>query len=258
MLVCQLCQNFIYPIKDQDLTCPGLYDRHDMTELSFLTPTLPGSATDQIFDAIYRAVVSLELPPGAKISEVDVASRFDVSRQPVRDAFFRLSKLGFLAIRPQRATRVTKISERAVRDAAFVRAALEVACFQVALDVITKDQVVDLRALLQAQQDAVTRDARAEFHDLDDAFHRRICEIAGHGHVWALIREQKAHMDRVRFLSLSQDGQLAHDEHVVILDALETGYAAETEARVRSHLGRILTFVSHIRTKHAAYFEDEP
>lgn len=230
---------------------------HEMTDLSFLSPAPTASATDQIFDTIYRAIVSLDLPPGAKISEVDIAGRFDVSRQPVRDAFFRLSKLGFLAIRPQRATLVTKISEQAVRDAAFVRCALEVACFRVVLDVITDDQLAELRALLGAQQDAVTRDARAEFHELDDAFHRRICEIAGHGHVWTLIREQKAHMDRVRFLSLSQDGQLAHDEHVSILDALERRDATETEAMVRKHLGRILTFVSFIREKHEQYFEDE-
>ncbi|WP_428926801.1 GntR family transcriptional regulator [Marinibacterium sp. SX1] len=228
-----------------------------MTDLILSAPTPQASATDQVFDAVYRAIVSLDLPPGAKISEVEVAGRFDVSRQPVRDAFFRLSKLGFLAIRPQRATRVTKISERAVRDAAFVRTALETACFRLALDLVTAEQMAELRALLEAQQAAVSRDARAEFHDLDDAFHRRICEIAGHGHAWTLIREQKAHMDRVRFLSLSQDGQLALDEHVHILDAIEAGDAAQTDAWVRKHLGRILTFVSHIREKHGPYFEDE-
>ena len=228
-----------------------------MTDLSLLPPTPQASATDQVFDAIYRAIISQELPPGAKISEVEIAGQFDVSRQPVRDAFFRLSKLGFLSIRPQRATRVTKISEQAVRNAAFVRTALEVACFAVALERLEATGLAELRALLQAQQDAVTRDARAEFHDLDDAFHRRICEIAGHGHVWALIREQKAHMDRVRFLSLSQDSQLARDEHVQILDALEARDAVRTEAMVRQHLSRILTFVSQIRETHGEYFEDE-
>ncbi|CAN0581890.1 unnamed protein product, partial [Ectocarpus sp. 12 AP-2014] len=67
-----------------------------MTDFSFPAPPPPISATDQVFDTIYRAIVSLDLPPGAKISEVDIAGRFAVSRQPVRDAFFRLSKLGFL------------------------------------------------------------------------------------------------------------------------------------------------------------------
>ena len=37
--------------------------------------------------------------------------------QPVRDAFWRLSQLGFLTIRPQRSTEVSAISERAVQQA---------------------------------------------------------------------------------------------------------------------------------------------
>ncbi|MCJ7874442.1 GntR family transcriptional regulator, partial [Phaeobacter sp. J2-8] len=62
------------------------------------------SATEQVFDALYEAVISLQLTPGTKVSEIEVAKQLGVSRQPVRDAFFRLSNLGFLAIRPQRAT----------------------------------------------------------------------------------------------------------------------------------------------------------
>ena len=59
---------------------------------------------------------------------------------------------------------------------------------------------------------------RERFHALDDEFHRRICALAGHEFAWALIRENKAHMDRVRFLSLSFGAQAALDDHVAILD----------------------------------------
>ena len=98
-----------------------------MTPLSTLAPR---TATDQIFDVLYSAVISLQLPPGTKVSEAELAKQLDVSRQPVRDAFFRLSKLGFLSIRPQRATQVTRISEKAVLDAAFVRTAIEAECLR--------------------------------------------------------------------------------------------------------------------------------
>lgn len=228
-----------------------------MTELSILHPLPLASATDQVFDALYRAIISLELPPGAKVSEADIAKQLGVSRQPVRDAFFRLSKLGFLLIRPQRATLITKISERAVLEAAFIRIALEVACIQAALPILTEENIEELRDLLKAQQSAVDRDARAEFHQLDDAFHKRICEMAGHGHAWTLIQEQKAHMDRVRFLSLSQDGQLALDEHGKVMDALEARDPDLTEKNLRQHLSRIIKIVSRIRKEHGQYFEDE-
>ena len=60
------------------------------------------SVADQVFAELHRQVLSLELPPGARISEVDIAKALGVSRQPVRDAFYRMSKMGFLVIRPQR------------------------------------------------------------------------------------------------------------------------------------------------------------
>lgn len=91
------------------------------------------SATDQVFQALYDAVVSVDLPPGTKVSEAEIASQLGVSRQPVRDAFFRLSNLGLLSIRPQRATLITQISLQAVYDAVFTRTALEVECLRTAM-----------------------------------------------------------------------------------------------------------------------------
>lgn len=228
-----------------------------MSDLPLLSSVPSASATDQVFEVLYRAIISLDLAPGAKVSEQEIAQQLNVSRQPVRDAFFRLSELGFMLIRPQRATLITKISERAVREAAFIRIALEVACVHAALPNIGTAELIELRGVLAAQQEALDSKARAEFHELDDAFHKRVCDIAGHTHAWTLIQEQKAHMDRVRYLSLSIDSQLAHDEHARIIDALAAQDGALAEIELRTHLGRITRMVTMIRADHGHYFEDE-
>ena len=125
-------------------------------------------------------VVTLALPPGARLSEAEVARAAGVSRQPVRDAFWRLSQLGFLTIRPQRSTEVSVISEQAVHagalrahgargrdDAARGRAASE------------RRSSPRWTAILDAQAAAVAADDRERFHALDDEFHRRICALLG-------------------------------------------------------------------------------
>ena len=71
-----------------------------------LSPLNRLSVADSVFDELHRQILTLELQPGSKISEADVAKALGVSRQPVRDAFYRLSKLGFLSMRPQVATTV--------------------------------------------------------------------------------------------------------------------------------------------------------
>jgi len=73
------------------------------------------TTADVVFEHLQQEITSLELRPGTKLSEVDVARRFDVSRQPVREAFSRLSNLDLLLVRPQRATVVRGFSGIKVR-----------------------------------------------------------------------------------------------------------------------------------------------
>lgn len=212
------------------------------------------SAADLVFEALYRQVVTLALPPGARLSEAEVARAAGVSRQPVRDAFFRLSQLGFLTIRPQRSTEVSVVSEQAVQQARFVRTALEVETIRLAAERFGPRELATLQAILDAQAGAIAQDDREGFHGLDDEFHRRICALVGHDYAWSLIREQKAHMDRVRFMSLSFGARSALDDHRVILDAVRDGDVAGAVAAMRTHLSRIEEHLPRIRAEHGELF----
>lgn len=214
------------------------------------------TATEQVFDALYSALVTLGLEPGVKISEAEIAKQLGVSRQPVRDAFFRLSKLGLLQIRPQRATRVTKISDRHVVQSTFIRSALETACVRESAVKITDAGLRELRSILARQEQAVATGPRSVFHNLDDELHQRICEVSGHGYAWALIKEQKAHVDRVRYLSLSLGQQIVFEQHSAIVDALEARDADLAEDRLHRHLCRMEQILPTVREANPQYFED--
>ena len=136
------------------------------------------SVADHVFEELRRQVLSLELPPGARISEVEVARSMDVSRQPVRDEFYRLSKLGFLTIRPQRATTVSLISPAAVMQARFIRTALEVETVTHAATALSTADLDVLEGILDQQRQVVDPEHRAAFHRLDDLFHYEICARA--------------------------------------------------------------------------------
>ena len=123
--------------------------------------------------------------------------------------------------------------------ARFVRTAIEVETLQLAVERFGAAEFGALDAILAAQAQAVAADARERFHALDDAFHRRIGELAGVGYVWGLVRENKAHTDRVRLLSLTSGAELALADHRTILAALRAGDAAGAAEAMRVHLGRI-------------------
>jgi DNA-binding GntR family transcriptional regulator len=197
------------------------------------------SVTDQIFDMLYERVVNLTLPPGAKLSEAEIAAQMGASRQPVRDAFYRLSQMGFIQIRPQRATTISPISIQAVLQAYFIRSALEEQTMRVAATVLTTQDTASLDLLIDQQEAAIAVGDYGRFHALDDRFHRDICVAAGLEFVWTLVKDHKGHMDRARYLSLSFGAPDALMEHRAIMTALRDRNPEAAADAVRGHLGHI-------------------
>ena len=90
-------------------------------------PIAQGSAAQRIENELRRLIIALELPPGSRLSEQDIAERHGVSRQPVREALIGLARTRLVEIQPQRGTTVVKISVRKMMEARFVREAIETA-----------------------------------------------------------------------------------------------------------------------------------
>lgn len=227
---------------------------HETGLLGPLEPVVRTSVADQVFDVLYEQVQSLALPPGTKLSEADVARQLNVSRQPVRDAFYRLSKLGFLVIQPQKATQVSQIHIEDILKARFIRTSIEVEVVRRAIHSLTD---ADFRALdhnLELQAEAVAEGDRTRFYRLDDEFHNLLCTGAGVGFVWNVIRENKAHTDRVRFLSLASGAARAMEEHRGILQALRNRDEAAAVTELRNHLGQIEVIIEELRTTHHSWF----
>lgn len=225
--------------------------------LSPLEPVVRASIADQVFDVLHQQVLSLALPPGTKMSEAEIAKQLNVSRQPVRDAFYRLSKLGFLLIQPQKATQVSPIHIQDILRARFVRTSIEVEVMRRAAQGLTAQALAQLDANLAEQKQTVASGDRACFHRLDDAFHHLLCQGAGVGFVWETIHENKAHTDRVRYLSLSEGSARAMEGHIRILAALRAGDGEAAVAELRTHLGQIEGIIADLRAANAAWFSDE-
>lgn len=216
------------------------------------------SLTDRVYDALYHSIMKLELPPGAKVSEADAAKRLDVSRQSVRDAFYRLSEIGLLRIQPQRATTVTLILPKAVLDARFTRCAIEIACLKSAIERIDEDSAQTLKDLVKAQSSAMSQGDRTRFHDLDDAFHKTICDIADQSFAWQVIRQMKVHMDRVRYIAQVKSAKRTRDDHQTILDAILARDCDQAVAAMELHLSRIIETLNTLRKSHPEHFAADP
>lgn len=165
-----------------------------------LNPTQP--VNQQIYRILRRDIVHCLIPPGTPLSEKEVSVRFDVSRQPVREAFIKLAENGLIQIRPQRGSYVNKISMTQVRNGCFVRQAIECAVVRRAGSMINDEQLYQLEQNLNQQRVAVERQQLNDFFQLDDEFHQKLSLIADCQLAWDTIENIKATIDRVRYMSL--------------------------------------------------------
>lgn len=217
------------------------------------------TTADEVFGVLHGDIVSLRLLPGAKLSEVDVAGRLDVSRQPVREAFIRLDELGLLQVRPQKATLVRRFSRAAIERGRFVRCAIEVEVLREACAIGTA--VVDraLDTVLERQRRALAAGRTERFHELDHEFHHLLCRAANREAAFETIGAHRGETDRLCLLSLGKraERELVLEDHTSIVEHLRAGHEQPAVARMRAHLSRLDVVVDAVQVRHPEYFTDD-
>ena len=211
----------------------------------------------QIYRKLRQEIVCCQIAPGILLSEKEIAVRFDVSRQPVREAFIKLAEAGLVQILPQRGTFVRKISAERVADARFIREALEVAIVKMAAEKCNAEHLFNLEDNLLQQRRAALHNDRLAFLRLDDAFHQQIAESTGNQLAWETIENIKATMDRVRFLTLDEvtPPAILIEQHQAIFNALKNQNCQAAEAGMRDHLRQLAFSIEPITVQNHTWFE---
>lgn len=223
---------------------------------SALKPTEP--LAPQLIAVLRRRIAAIDLPPGSALSEKDIAAQFNVSRQPVREAFIKLSEAGLVEIRPSRGTWVMKISVRDVCNARFVREAIESDLARHAARLASPQHIATMQGLIDRQRLAAEVGDFAGFNALDETFHGTIADTLGNDFALRIVDSARFQTDRVRLLSLpnATPMNVLIEQHQAILDGIarRDGEAA-TEA-MRIHLREILRALPSIAAAHPEYFSD--
>lgn len=217
-----------------------------------------GSTTAaQVERDLREQIIRLDLRPGARLSEQDIATRLGVSRQPVREALIALAKSKLVEIRPNRGTVVVKISARQMLEARFVRESIEVAVARRAaagFDDWSRQRIEQVLGRQRAACDAADHNA---FRREDEAFHAVVAEGARCRLAWSAVADIKAHMDRVCNLQLRNPAsmRLLIEQHRGIVAAIDARDADAAAEAMRVHLSGILSELPRIEADHPTLFE---
>ncbi|TWI29642.1 GntR family transcriptional regulator [Paracoccus sulfuroxidans] len=214
------------------------------------------AVSPQLHRLLRDQIIRGEIPPGARISETEIASSWSVSRQPVREAFIKLAEEGLVEVRPQRGTFVTLISVPAVMTARFIREAVEADIVRLIAERVD-DTAMSLLDLRMAEQHALGDDASAEdFMRADEAFHRSLAELAAQAAVADHLEILKTQMNRVRHISARQfSRERLITQHSEVVEAIRASDPDRAEAAMRLHLREIVADLPGIVARLPHFFE---
>ncbi len=214
------------------------------------TVVLVQKSSQRAYQATKDQILSGEVRGGQLLSEVEVATQLGVSRTPVHEAFLRLAAEDLLDLVPRRGAVVVPVSPHDTTDVLEMRLALETAAVRRLCR--SPESIEPLFAELSELVDEQRRGAAAgdarQFAAADDAFHRRIVEVAGNSIAQRFYgslsdRQRRMMTDAARAdparlaLLVDEHGRLAEAIGQRDVNAFETALLAHLEATYRVVLG---------------------
>ncbi len=214
------------------------------------------SVGSRVYDILKNNIVKLNLAPGTAMSEQELAEKLQVSRTPVREAFIKLSKEGFVDIIPQKGTFVSKIDYVASNEERFIREAIERTVVELFVREKTTEAVLRMHRSLEKQKQAVEENNYAKFMEYDDQFHRIIFEDMHKMLSYDIALNVGGNYRRIRYLSMLVEDVVQHNylQHVEIMKAIEDNDVDKTKDLLRAHLRKVMTEKDDIIEAYPEYF----
>ncbi|WP_336491226.1 GntR family transcriptional regulator [Methylobacterium nigriterrae] len=190
---------------------------------------------DNIYQAIRSEILACRMPPGAEVREQELAERYAVSRQPVREALLRLEHERLVTVHARQGYQVNPISIADARDLIQFRLLIEPACAGDAAESGSAEALAALDAFR-------TLDEGTDFIDYNRAFHTALAQASGSRRMAATARDLIEQADRLVRVSLAaikgrEPAQLIA-EHAEIIDAVQRRDARMARRLVREHVAQ--------------------
>ena len=138
------------------------------------------SITEKVVDALRRSILSNELKPGIRLVERELSQKLGVSRAPIREAFRILEPEGLVNRSQKGGAFVTSPSADDLDEIFTLRSVLESMAMRLAAKRITKDQLDQLRMIVEKMEDAAERDDINAYMEVDLDLHHLIWDYSGH------------------------------------------------------------------------------
>lgn len=203
----------------------------------------PASMVDGVYDSIYHRLMSLDVPPGARIPIDVIARELNVSQTPVREALTRLEREGL--VRKEHLigySAAPQLTRKQFEDLYAFRLLLEPEGARLAALNMTPEllrKLEDAAADMGHGEPPVDRTTRySRFARADAHFHDEIMKIAGNDVLRSALFSRHIQIHIFRLMFHTRVTQEALEEHEGLLEAFRAGDAEAARQAMFEHIER--------------------
>lgn len=193
-----------------------------------------GLLREEVYRLLREEIIGCKVPPGEDLREQDLAARFRVSKQPVREALLRLEQDRLVTIHPRQGYRVNPVSMADARDIFRFCEVLEPACAADAAEHASDEELAALDAFR-------TFDSKGwDFIRYNRSFHIAVARCSPNRRMREEVASLVSQADRLVLVSIGtargrDTGRLVA-EHVAIIDALQARDGRRAGSLLRAHI----------------------
>ena len=197
------------------------------------------TATDRVYDAVYRAILEHRAVPGMRLREEELAAEFEVSRTVVRQALQRLAQDGLVSLQHNRGAQVVVPTRELAAQVFDARRVVECEVARRLGGRLSPAQRQQLHTLVLQEAEAASRGDRAAAIGLSGRLHRTLALWAGNP-IFVRVMDEllpTTTLLMAMYTTGSRPACVSH-RHSELLDAFErSGPAAAAE--MKRHLNEI-------------------
>jgi DNA-binding GntR family transcriptional regulator len=176
----------------------------------------------KIYTELRDKILNFEIQPNFRLTETELATHFDVSRTPIREALQRLETEGLLTIRPKQGCFVRAMDLHEFTDYYQIRVNLEMLSLEMAC-INMSDEALKKLCKVWEKSPSTGSDTEAEYvANLDETFHLALAEGGGNRVLLKLLTDINNRIRIVRRLDFTDSERIlkTFNEHYSILQHL--------------------------------------
>jgi DNA-binding GntR family transcriptional regulator len=198
---------------------------------------------NQIYKQMRREILEMSFLPGEKISEAQLATKYNVSRAPIRDAIRALEQERLVIVKPQVGTIISPVSLDKAVDICQIRLLLEPHAAYIAAKMIPKENLANLEIAFSgiAKASNKAEEKKRLVFETDLNLHKTIWKFSKNDEIDRILNGYIGQMGRIRLATAELADRLSPSEKEMgeIFSALRNRNKKEAREAMYTHIFNI-------------------